>query len=195
MSSKLRIGVTLVDSNNKQPDDSHRHYVDISDPAVIEYLSAAPWGLSEEAISAGAEAARQRHQRVAFDRMTALVNQDAKHRALNARLRAQKSSSYWNIDSVSPKAAGPQHRPGARIEKLLDWVPASARTEVFGQTIADMREDCREALTAGGNWRYRWTWLCGVFSVFMAFVRWGVPKALSAMKLLKSLAEIWKLIR
>jgi hypothetical protein len=134
---------------------------------------------------------------VTEDQLYELIANDPTYQPLKGKLGPRRKLAAWRLSHVTQLAAREAERskPGAYLRRVLAWVPASARKEIFGQTIADMREDCQEALATGGKWRYRWVWLCGVFSVFIAFVRWAVPALLGALKLAKTVQELLKSIR
>jgi hypothetical protein len=80
--------------------------------------------------------------------------------------------------------------PGARAERVLAWLPGDKETKVkvFGQTIADMREEYIEAIAAGNALRQRAVWLRGHIALAFTFV------AYVGSLTVKRVIEVWKLV-
>jgi len=84
---------------------------------------------------------------------------------------------------------GIEHPPGASAYALLGVFVSRRNLErVFGQTVADMRQDCIEAIAAKKPWRYRAAWFRGHLSIaFTVF-------AFLSASMVKRFVEIWKAV-
>ena len=79
--------------------------------------------------------------------------------------------------------------PGAHAFGLLRIFVSQRNLErVFGQAVADMREECIEAIAARKPWRYRGAWFRGHLSIaFTVF-------AFLTASVIKRFVEIWKAV-
>jgi hypothetical protein len=81
-----------------------------------------------------------------------------------------------------------ERAPGTVAETIVRWLPGKASQQVFGQIIADMRQEYIEAVASGNRRRQRIVWMRGHLHLVLAFVPYVCSVAI------KRALEIWKLV-
>jgi hypothetical protein len=99
---------------------------------------------------------------------------------------AAKAVAAAAAEARTPRIERP---PGAGVLGLLGvLVSPRAMERVFGQTVADMRQECIEAIAGNKPWDYRGAWFRGHLSIAFTVV------AFLTASVLKRVVEIWKAV-
>jgi hypothetical protein len=107
----------------------------------------------------------------------------ARRSAFRARQFAERLVTARIRSTVVPALVS--QPPGTKLWRLVSWLPPKIRDGVYGQIIADMREECFDALKAGDKARFRWACLGGHWAAV-----WITVKLISSWFL--SLLGLWK---
>jgi hypothetical protein len=115
----------------------------------------------------------------------AKANKDAHDAA-----RIEKTIAYFAKRNGQRLHAVTLERPaGAVVLGILAiFVQRRHLNRVFGQTVADMREECLEAIASKKPWRYRAAWFRGHLSIAFTVI------AFLGASVVKRFVEIWKAV-